>query len=78
MKTAISLPDSVFDAAELIAQRLGVSRSELYVKALNDYIKKYNKDQMLAQLNEVYAEEESTLAADLVEMQLAALPHEEW
>lgn len=78
MKTAISLPDSVFEAAESIAQQLGVSRSELYVKALNSYIRKYNKEKMLAQLNEVYAEEDSTLDPALAAMQAAALPYEEW
>lgn len=34
MKTAISLPDSVFEEAEALAQQLGLSRSELYTKAL--------------------------------------------
>src|SRR5688572_2300207 len=34
MKTAISLPDALFEAAELLAGRLGVSRSRLYANAL--------------------------------------------
>jgi len=34
MKTAISIPDRVFRSAEQLAARLGVSRSELYSKAL--------------------------------------------
>jgi metal-responsive CopG/Arc/MetJ family transcriptional regulator len=42
MKTAISLPDSVFEEAEALAQQLGLSRSELYTKALQAYLKKYN------------------------------------
>jgi len=43
MKTAISLPDSVFDEAEALAQQLGLSRSELYTKALRAYLKKDRK-----------------------------------
>ena len=35
MKTAISIPDEVFRSAERLAQRLGVSRSELYAKAVD-------------------------------------------
>lgn len=35
MKTAISLPDSVFEEAEALAQKLGLSRSELYTNAGN-------------------------------------------
>jgi len=42
MKTAISLPDSTFKEAEALAQQLGLSRSELYTKALQAYLKKYS------------------------------------
>jgi metal-responsive CopG/Arc/MetJ family transcriptional regulator len=42
MKTAISLPDSVFEEAEALAQQLGLSRSELYTKALQAYLIRYN------------------------------------
>jgi antitoxin MazE6 len=34
MKTAISIPDDVFEQAERYAKRLGVSRSELYARAV--------------------------------------------
>jgi metal-responsive CopG/Arc/MetJ family transcriptional regulator len=78
MKTAISLPDTVFEAAEALAQELGVSRSELYTRALQAYLKKYNRDQMLHQLNQVYAQETSELDPVLATMQWMALPHEDW
>ncbi len=78
MKTAISLPDSVFHEAESVAQRLGVSRSELYVKALAEYLRKYNEEQIAAKFNEVYAEESSALDPALAEMQFASIPYEEW
>ncbi|WP_293064467.1 MULTISPECIES: CopG family transcriptional regulator [unclassified Moorena] len=45
MKTAISLPDSVFEEAEALAQQMGLSRSELYLKALKAYLKRYNRNQ---------------------------------
>ena len=38
MKTAISLPDATFRRADLAARRLGLSRSELYVRALEAYL----------------------------------------
>ncbi|NET33285.1 MAG: hypothetical protein F6K19_14905 [Cyanothece sp. SIO1E1] len=59
MKTAISLPDQVFEQAEALAQQLGLSRSELYAKALQAYLKRYNRDQILLKLNQVYADESS-------------------
>lgn len=38
MKTAISLPDAVFQRAERVADRLGLSRSHLYAVALEQYL----------------------------------------
>ena len=38
MKTAVSLPDEVFDEAEHLAKRLKISRSELYAKALAELV----------------------------------------
>jgi metal-responsive CopG/Arc/MetJ family transcriptional regulator len=78
MKTAISLPDRVFEEAESLARRLGVSRSELYTKALKDYLQKYNRDQILNKLNQVYSEESSEPDSVLVKMQFMSLPHEDW
>ncbi|MBE9077955.1 ribbon-helix-helix domain-containing protein [Romeria aff. gracilis LEGE 07310] len=78
MKTAISLPDSVFEEAEALAQELGVSRSELYTKALQAYLKKYNRSQILRKLNQIYAEESSELDSAMAKMQFMSLPYEDW
>jgi metal-responsive CopG/Arc/MetJ family transcriptional regulator len=61
MKTAISLPDSIFEEAESLAKQLGVSRSELYTNALKAYLKTYNRDLILSKLNQIYSEESSKL-----------------
>ena len=78
MKTAISLPDSVFEEAEALAQRLGLSRSELYTKALQAYLRKYNRNQILNKLNQVYSQESSELDPALARMQFMSLPRENW
>ncbi|MGF1524195.1 MAG: hypothetical protein ACFBSF_17895 [Leptolyngbyaceae cyanobacterium] len=78
MKTAISLPDPVFEQAEALAQQLGVSRSELYTKALQAYLKRYNRDQILLKLNQVYARESSELDPVMARMQFMSLPREDW
>jgi metal-responsive CopG/Arc/MetJ family transcriptional regulator len=78
MKIAISLPDSVFDEAEALAKQLGVSRSELYTNALKAYLRKYNRNQILAKLNQVYSEESSELDPVLAKMQFMSLPREDW
>jgi len=41
MKTAISLPDDVFDQAERLARNLDLSRSELYRRALEEYLARH-------------------------------------
>lgn len=53
MKTAISLPDLVFEEAEALANQLGLSRNELYTKALQAYVRRHNRDQILSKLNQV-------------------------
>lgn len=78
MKTGISLPDSVFEEAEALAGQLGLSRSELYTKALIAYLRKYNRNQILNKLNQVYSEESSELDPVLAKMQFMSLPHEDW
>jgi metal-responsive CopG/Arc/MetJ family transcriptional regulator len=78
MKTAISLPDKVFEEAESLAQRLGLSRSELYTKALEAYLSRYNRHQRLLKLNQIYADEDSRLDPAMAKMQLMSLPHEDW
>jgi metal-responsive CopG/Arc/MetJ family transcriptional regulator len=78
MKTAISLPDPVFREAEVLAQQLGMSRSELYTNALKSYLEKHNRPQRLKQLDQVYAQESSDLDPVMAKMQFMSLPTEDW
>ena len=78
MKTAISLPDQIFEEAEALAQQLGMSRSELYTKALKAYLRRYNRERILSKLNEVYSKEPSELDPVLAKMQFMSLPREDW
>jgi len=80
MKTAVSIPDRVFQSAEKLAARLGVSRSELYAKALAALVEKHREDVVTAQLNEVYGPggELSSLEGDVALLQSRSLPQETW
>lgn len=71
MKTAISVPDRVFRSAEQLAARLGISRSELYSKALAALVEKHRDDLVTARLNEVYGSEpeSSQLDRELLRLQ---------
>jgi hypothetical protein len=56
MKTAVSLPDKVFYAAEKTAEYMGISRSALYLNAITDYLKKNDKSWITEKLNEFYGD----------------------
>ncbi|MEG3843323.1 hypothetical protein [Microcoleus sp. herbarium14] len=78
IKTAISLPDLVFEEAEALANQLELSRSELYTKALQAYVRRHNRDRISRKLNQVYSEESSELDPVLAKMQFMSLPREDW
>lgn len=78
MKTAISLPDEVFEAAEELAAELGVSRSRLYARALAEYVAHHRDEQVTRQLNEVYSEVAAKVDPVLDELQARSLGPEEW
>lgn len=78
MKVAISLPDPVFDAAELLAQELSMSRSQLYAQALAEFLQARSASAVTAKLNEVYGKEASALEPGLMNAQLQVLSHETW
>lgn len=46
MKTAVSIPNSVFEKAERFARRTKTSRSELYRRALSEYLVRHVPDQV--------------------------------
>ncbi len=79
MKTAISIPDEVFQAAETTAKKLGVSRSELYTTAVREYVDHHRKDDITAKLDLVYADDSlSDLDPALCAMQNLSLEKEDW
>jgi metal-responsive CopG/Arc/MetJ family transcriptional regulator len=80
MKTAVSVPDPLFDAAERLARRLRVSRSELYQRAVAAYVQSHRDENVTEALNSVYADEPETSALDnvLERLQSASLPDEKW
>ena len=53
MKTAVSIPDPVYQDAERLAKRLKTSRSELYARALAQFIGDHAPDRVTEALNAV-------------------------
>jgi metal-responsive CopG/Arc/MetJ family transcriptional regulator len=78
MKVAISLPDSVFRAAERLARRLKKSRSELYADAIAAYVGARGAKALTAKLDAIYGKEPSGLDSALRHAQLERLSREAW
>jgi metal-responsive CopG/Arc/MetJ family transcriptional regulator len=78
MKTAISLPDELFEAADSLAERLGVSRSELYARAVSEYLAKHRHEDVTERLNQVYADEPSGVHPSLRRAQARSVDSGEW
>ena len=51
MKTAVSVPDEVFERADRLARAQGRSRSEVYSAALREYLARHAPDEVTAALD---------------------------
>ena len=78
MKTAISIPDSIFEAANHLARRLGISRSRLYTCAVSEYIREHQNDRVTEKLDEIYTKEPSHLDPASHRLQYSSLEKDEW
>lgn len=80
MKTAISIPNPVFEAAEKLAERIGMSRSELYSTAVAEYMSRHRAAGVRERLNAVYEieDEAARLEAVMAIVQTESVPEEDW
>lgn len=56
VKTAISLQKALFDQIDSLAREMKVSRSKLFVLALEDYLRRSQNRQLLESINQAYAD----------------------
>ena len=54
IKTAVSLQKPLFDQADALARQMNISRSRLYLLALEDFIQRHQNQQLLEQINDAY------------------------
>jgi hypothetical protein len=80
MKTAISIPDALFRAAESLAERLGVSRSKLYQLAMTRMLAEHEDIATTEALNRIYSEEPelSDLDSYCNGLQFASQNEDDW
>ena len=78
MKTAVSIPDPVFRAADRLARRLHMSRSRLYAVAVERFVQANDDAAITAKLNEVYSTESSALDPVFQAIQARSISKDEW
>ena len=78
MKTAVSLPDKLFERAETVAKKLHVSRSELYKRALTGYLKTRDEEAIAQKLREVYGKIPAKVDEAFHQAQLEVMKRSEW
>jgi metal-responsive CopG/Arc/MetJ family transcriptional regulator len=78
MKVALSIPDELFESAETLGKRLGVSRSRLYATALADYVAKHRGRKTTDRLNAVYATEPARVDPVVRRAQRRSLDSDAW
>jgi metal-responsive CopG/Arc/MetJ family transcriptional regulator len=78
MKTAISISDSLFEAVEKTAKKMGVSRSKLFSLAVKEFLKDRNMKNVTARLNDCYKTSSSKLDKSIESAQLSSISKEEW
>jgi metal-responsive CopG/Arc/MetJ family transcriptional regulator len=77
VKTAVSIPDPIFEAADRLARRRRISRSELYAEALAKLLDSDESTEITARLDDVYGERPSELDPGLASLQALAID-EDW
>jgi metal-responsive CopG/Arc/MetJ family transcriptional regulator len=56
MKIAVSVPDDVFEEAERLARRTKRSRSEVYSRALAEYVARHSPDRVTEAMDRALSE----------------------
>lgn len=56
MKTAVSIPDDVFEGADRLAKRTKRTRSRLFSDALKEYLARHSPDEITEAMNRACAE----------------------
>jgi metal-responsive CopG/Arc/MetJ family transcriptional regulator len=77
MKIAISVPDSTFEAAERVSKQLGMSRSQLFSRAVEAFVKEHRGVDVREALAALYGSEPSAIDPVIDELQAEAL-REDW
>jgi metal-responsive CopG/Arc/MetJ family transcriptional regulator len=66
MKTAVSIPDEIFEGAERLARQTKQSRSQLFAAALKEYVERHAPENVTESMNRVCKELTGQIEDDFV------------
>ncbi len=78
MKTAISVPNEVFELSERLAKKLKVSRSQIFAMGVKKLGEELDDEEITAKLNEFYSKEKAEIDPVMMKMAALSLPKDEW
>jgi hypothetical protein len=78
MKTAISVPNDVFELSEKLAKKLKVSRSQIFAMGVKKLAEEYNEEDLIANINKVCEKVDTSVDPVLFKLAMMSLPKEEW
>lgn len=78
MKTAISVPNDVFELSERLAKKLKVSRSKIFAMGVKKMGEEYYEDDITARINKVCDEVDTSLDPHWKKIQSRVLPKDKW
>ena len=78
MKTAISVPDEIFELSEKLARKLKVSRSKIFAMGVKKLGEQYDDEELIANINKVCEKVNTSVDPALFKMTMLSLSKEEW
>jgi metal-responsive CopG/Arc/MetJ family transcriptional regulator len=73
MKTAISLPDTLYEDAERTAKSMGIPRSQLFARALEEFINHHKKENITELYDQIYSKISSTDISKIETLNISSL-----
>ncbi len=78
MKTAISVPDDVFELSEKLAKKLKVSRSKIFALGVKKLAEEHDEQALIDNINAVCEKVDTSVDPVLFKMAMMSVPKEEW
>lgn len=78
MKTAISIPNDIFELSKRLAKKMKVSRSAIFAMGVKKLGEEHDDQEITARLNKFYGKQKAELDPVIVQMAALSLPKEEW